>query len=290
MEVHTLIIYFIASIILFFILNEVLKRSNKIIHFVMISCCYILLLSGICSSFHVTKNNDSIFIIILFELFIRICYVNLIRESNFFFDRDLVKKYFVSFFTVFGLNTFFISKVSNVFLDLEQLKIIIWLLFILYVVWLERNGVIHKDNVLVKKEMDNFNVKQEYVIMQYAKLKNKYSSIVHPAHKNLIPIVYAIMIYENKNRPEAFRKLDYYLYKLNGKGRKFGIMGIYSHYYIDDENSISIAIRRLNKIYYKVSKQRNNICKLVLDGYYGKENVVREVIGIVNEIRKFDQK
>ena len=145
-----------------------------------------------------------------------------------------------------------------------------------------------KKQIAARENIDKFQ-QREYIVMQYEKLKNGYSSFVKTRYKDLIPIIYAIMIYENKNRPELFRKLDYQWYKLNGKGRKFGIMQIYSKYYIDDENSIAIAIRRLERIYYKI-KNEKNIDKLVLNEYYKKENITKEVLFIVKEIKKFNQK
>ena len=290
MEIKTLIIYLIASIILFLILNHV-EEKKEIIHYGIITCIYLLIVSGICTALKISKNNDSIFIILLFELLIRIINVSMIKEKNFFKNKETIKKYILTFMMAFCLNTFFICKVKTVFLNLEQMKMIIWLLIISYLI----NIVKHKEKVslnennkkrIIKKEN---NEKQEYIIIQYAKLKNKYSNIIKTRYKELIPIIYAIMIYENKNRPELFRKLDYYIYKMNGKKNKFGIMQIDSKYYIDDENSISIAIRRLEKINYQLSKQ-NNKEKLIIKEYYKKENIVYEVLSILNEIKQFNQK
>ncbi len=293
MDFHTLIIYLIASILLFFLLNYVEKKEQDVLHYSIISSIYIIFLSGICTSLNLTKNNDAIFLVFLFELFIRIFYTNMIMELNFFKERTYIKKYFFTFLAIFCLNTFLISKVQTVFLDLEQIKLIIWILIILYIAYLikkdtKMSPTKSKKQIAARENIDKFQ-QREYIVMQYAKLKNGYSSFVKTRYKDLIPIIYAIMIYENKNRPELFRKLDYQWYKLNGKGRKFGIMQIYSKYYIDDENSIAIAIRRLERIYYKI-KNEKNIDKLVLNEYYKKENITKEVLFIVKEIKKFNQK
>ena len=102
MAIHTLILYLIGSIILFLILNKVLKITKKITHYTIISCIYILLLSGIYTSLKLTKSNESIFIIILFEMLIRIIDANLLKETN-FFNIDNIKRYSILFISVFIL-------------------------------------------------------------------------------------------------------------------------------------------------------------------------------------------
>lgn len=287
MEIHTLIFYLIESVILFVLLNKTLRIDKGISHYTIISCIYILIVSGIHSTFHISKDNDSIFIIILFEMLLRICYISLIKENN-FFHQDNIKRYIVTFFVVFGLNTFFISKVSTVFLDLEQLKMVLWLLIIFYFldVIKNRRKIINISGKNNKKKRENGIEKRENIVVQYAKLKNKYFGFVKTNYRELIPLIYGIMLYENKNKPELFRKIDYYLYQFDGKGRKYGIMQIYSKYYIDDENSISIAIRRLERLYYKY-KNSKDIDRVILKDYYKKDNVVNEILFIVREIKKF---
>ena len=278
MGFHTLFIYFIASIILFILLNYINNKKEEIIHYTITTCIYILLLSGICTSLHLTQNNDAIFIVFLFELLIRICYNNMVEENNFFQEPKNIKKYLVTFTATFCMNTFFISKVNNVFLTEEQLKIIIWLLIITYLINNTKKDISSPNNkkILYRKKYDKNILKKQYIVTQYAKLKIKYSYYIKTRYKELIPLIYAIMIYENRNRPELFRKLDYYLYKLDGKGRKFGIMGIYSKYYIDDENSIAIAIRRIEKIYYQMKNKKNKE-RIILNNYYKKNNIVNEI-------------
>ncbi len=292
MEVKTLIIYLIASVVLFIILNHIEEKKDPI-HYGFVSCIYLLIVSGICTTYHLSKNNDAIFIVSIFELLLRIINESMIKEKNFFKNKNIIQKYILTLTIVFCLNTLFISKVKTVFLNLEQVKMTIWLLIIIYIL----NYLKYKEKKIVKEKKKKIEIqkenenkeKKEYIIVQYAKLKNKYSTKIKTKHKELIPLIYAIMIYENKNRPELFRKLDYHLYKLNGKANKFGIMQIYSKYYIDDENSISVAIRRLEKIYYQLSK-KNNSDRQIIKEYYKKENVEREVLTILNEIKQFNKK
>ena len=290
MEVYTLIFYLVESMLLFIILNRTLKATEKIAHYVIISSIYILVVSGVNTLFHVSNNNDSVFIILLFEMLLRICYTSLIEENN-FFHLDNIKRYIITFLVVFGLNSYFISKVSTVFLSLEQTKVLVWLLIAFYVIDViktrEKIMPIKNMNVNKKKKIKEME-RKENIVIQYAKLKNKYSSFVKTNCKELIPLIYAIMLYENRNKPEIFRKVDYYLYKFDGKGRKYGIMQIYSKYYVDDENSISIAIRRLEKLWYKYKNYQYKERRILKD-YYKKDNIINDILFIMNEIKRFNQ-
>ena len=293
MGIKVLFIYIIASVILFLILSYIDKnyKDKDNVHYGVVSCIYILILSGIFTNLDIYHDSNSVLIVFLLELFIRIFYLNVIEEVNFFKNKNWISRYVVSFIIIFGLNTLFISKVKNVFLDLEEVKIVIWLLIVMYVISI-KDSILKKDSKnkkILKNEKDDEKMRREYIVMQYARFKNQYFRYVNTRYRLLYPIIYAIMIYENKNRPEIFRKIDYYLYKFDGKGRKFGIMQIYSKYYIDDENSISIAIRRLEKIYYQNSKVKD-IERCVLRGYYHKDNVVRDILFIVKEIKSFNHK
>ena len=291
MEITTLLTYLLASIILFFLLNKIEKQKKEIFHFVIITAIYIIFVSGICTSMHITKNNDSIFIIILLELLIRIFYLNIIKEINILKDTNIIKKYFYNFIFIFLLNSILISKVKNIFLDLEQTKIFLWLLIMIYLSNITNDYMKQKNskkNIPNKKKNKN-ETEKEYIVMQYAKLKNKYSQMIHTKYEELRIITYAIMIYENKKKPEIVRKLDYLIYKLNGKAKKFGVMQIYSKYYIDDENSISIAVRRLERIYYKMRKEPIND-KQILKEYYKNDNTTREILKIIRVIKNFNEK
>ena len=289
MEIHTLMLYLIASIILFIILNN--QKKLTITNHCIISCIYILFMAGICTTFHLTKNNDSIFIIFLFEFLLRISYNSMIKENNIFLNKETMQKEVLSFICIFLLNTFLISKVNTVFLNEEQTKLLLWLLIIIYIIYQNKNS--KKEIKVIKekkqKEISEKEQKKEDIIIQYAKLKNKYAKYITTKIKELQPLIYGIMIHENKNRPAPFRKLDYYLYKINRKAKKFGIMQIYSKYYIDDENSIEIAIRRLERIYNKY-KDKKNIEKIVLNEYYKKDYITKEILYYVKQIKKFNQK
>ena len=119
--------------------------------------------------------------------------------------------------------------------------------------------------------------------MQYAKFKNKYYKDIKTTSKELLSLIYSIMIYENYQKPSVIRFLDKYKSKFKQKESKYGIMQIQSKEYIDDITSIKLATKKLEKIY----KTTTNIPK-VIESYYNNEN--KEIVSIYNEIIEFNKK
>ncbi len=290
MIIGTIIIYILSSILLFFIQNYIEKRKNNYIDNIIISNIYIIILSGILKSYHLIDNTSNIFIIIIFELLIRLFYSNYIKEDNYFKDNNYnQKKYILIIITSYLTNTIFINNTNTVFPQIENIKIIIWLLIVIYLY----NYL--KDNITVKKINTNNNIEQkniEKIIINYAKFKNKYYNYINTKYNSLIPLIYSIMIYENENRPEFYRNIDNYIYKFNHKKRKYGIMQVESYYPIDDIKSINISIKHLEKIYTRLNNQKKDIndISLIIKKYYKNDNNTERIIFIYNTIKDFKNK
>lgn len=279
---QTLMLYFLASILLFFIQSYLTKIIKvNFYHSIIITQIYLLFLSGIFTTYHITPNNNSIFLIVLFTFFIQIFYLYDIEETSFQSSTNILKKEIINLGIAYLLNVFFINKVENVFLTTDEFKILIWIIIVIY---LYTN--IKKLSTLDRQKHYLLSNKEgEYIVVEYAKLKNKYNSIIHTKYKELIPLIYAMMIYENYKRPLFLRKLDIILYKLDKERRCFGIMQIPSNYPINDEKSILLAIKKLERIYSKITNEKDNISETIKK-YYPK-NTPNEVMIIYKKIKSF---
>ena len=123
----------------------------------------------------------------------------------------------------------------------------------------------------------------EYIVIEYAKFKNKYYNVVSSKYRDLNLLIYSIMIYENYNRSKLMRKFDEFRYKLFSKKGKFGIMQVDSDKYIDDITSIKLVIKKLERIYAK-----NKDIYKTINYYYKVRN--KEVLSIYKEVSNFDKK
>ena len=238
MKGYSIIIYIILSIILNFILNKLEEeKENNFYDYIVVSNIYILILSGIFS-----HHSNNIFLVILFQVMGNILYITYVKEipvlNNNIYN---ISKYLLSILIAYLLNINFVNKVDSIFLNEEQLKLIIWIFITCYLYFsFKDNFKLKVTGVKTKK----FYQDEEYIVMQYAKNKYKYNNFVNSKNKEINLLVYAIMIYENYNRPKLLRKYDEIKYNIFSKKGKFGIMQINSNEYINDIESINLTIKK----------------------------------------------
>lgn len=286
MSITTIFIYLIYSFILFLILDflnyKKIDKGNNIV----ITLIYLIIISSISPN-----RTDNIFLIPILELVLRIIINIYIFERNFLKEhRREIKIYFFSIICGYILNVSFINKVDNVMPSAEQLRVIIWLLIAFYLIKLIKNDLEITLKMDTQKE-DIFN--EEYIVIEYAKLKNKYSNSINTKVKSLIPVIYAIMIYESYYKSTFMRKLDELSFKFNNKEQKFGIMQIPSDKILDDESSIHIAVEQLEKITTNIKNKKNSKkenTKLILKEYINNEPKFKEIVKIYDTIIAFDRK
>ena len=288
MSITTIFLYIIYSIILF-ILLEVINNKYKInkIDYIVLSLIYLIIISGISST-----RTTNIFLVIIIEFLLRIFYVNNIEEHSFIkIHKDILITYLITIISAYFLNMYYINKVDNIFPEPNELKIIIWLCIIIFIYKELKNNI--NKNINIDKFINKENIvkyKEEYIITEYAKYKNEYYNLINSKHKELIPIIYSIIIYENYHRSKAKRKIDNLLFKINPKERKLGIAQVISNKLITDEESIDILTNKLELIYNKISKKKNidNISIEIIKNYY--PNNYDNIINIYNKIIEFNKK
>lgn len=289
MSLQTIFLYFVASFLLFALLSYTSrKNSASDIHHIVITLIYTIILSGFFTTYHLTETNATIFFIPILELLVRIFYVTYLQEQNFLKNnKSIIKVYALSISFSYFINIIFINQVKNVFPEERELKIIIWLLIIIYLYQFLKKVLLP---VKFQASVVDFSQDQEYVVMQYAKLKSKYSNVIKTKYYKLIPLIYSIMIYENYYKPNFFRKMDRLKYKIDGEERKFGIMQIKSQTILTDEESLKIAINQLEKSYFHLIKMKKKFNpSIILARYYQRKFSFKEILNIYSIIIKFNQ-
>jgi len=176
---------------------------------------------------------------------------------------------------------------DNIFPNTETTKLLIWLFIIGYTL------LYIKKNIDIKIPTDNnisFYQDKEYIVMQYAKYKTKYNNLISSKNNYLNQLIYAIMIYENYNKPEIIRKTDILKYKLFHEENKFGIMQIEKKQPITDEESIDLVLKKLERIYNNNIKEKIgelDTIKILIKKYYKKD--IKEIVSIYQTISKFNK-
>ena len=270
MNILILSIYIVLGLLLLIINTYLIKQYNITkIKSILISLLYIIILSGIFSNYLVFTNN--IFLVYVFTFILDIIYVTYIISDD-FFSKEKFSYYLILIVSGYLLNMYFINKVDTVFLNSEQIKIIIWIFIILYLYKL-----INKSKIL-NSNFKNNTIHNENIELNYVKYRNKYKLMYED--KDLELIIYSIMINNNKIRNTLLRKIDNLLVNINYKKRPLSIMLIDSNRYLDDKEGISIAYNRLTDI-KKKSKGYKSIIKKYDDEH--SEDIIR----IYESIKEF---
>lgn len=271
MGIWTWIFYIIIGFLLFVFINFLEKKYNitKLQNLVF-SLIFMMVIGGITSNFGFGLVNDNLFLIFVFTLIYEIIYVSYFLEKDFFEkNNSLLKFYIILIIIGYLLNQEFINRVDMVFLSGEDLRVILWFLAIIFIYQFI------KDKELIKNKenlCEKFGMSGEGIVVSYAKLKHKYYNEIKYDNKELVLILYSIMIFENYNRPAFLRKYDNFLFKLNGGSRKLGIMQVKSNKFISDFESIELVYKKLEKIVEKKKVKKINVDEVI--NMYCKDNSV----------------
>lgn len=277
------IIYIVLGIILFIIINYIdIKYKINRREWLILSIIFMLVFAGILVRLGINYTSD-IFLVFVFMMLADIFYNSYILEQDFFSKEDKNIYYYILLIIIgFIINQEFINKVEEVFLTGEDLRLIIWLLVIIYLYKFSISKNILSTNI---KENTKF-ISKDSILISYVKLKEKYYEECNYDNKDISNIIYSIMIYENKKRSKLLRKIDNFNYKINGGIKKLGIMQVESKKFITDSESINITYKKITKLYDKYNKKKDkNISFKVLDDYLKEES--NNVKYIYEIIRKF---
>lgn len=283
-----IIYYFLLAIVLFFILNYFKKMEDKAPSvMILIPVIYILLISNISGI-----SKEFIYLIILIEMIIRIYYTKIVLNQEEIMNQHYyIQNYGISFIIGFIITECFIMKVDSVLPTPEEIRIGLWFLIILFLYKVLNGNIFLK---LEKQEDLNFKMREEAIVVRYARLKNEFCSIIKSKDKNFNLLVYAMMIYENYHRSKFLRTIDRILYRFTGRMTKMGIMQIESLKELTDEESIKMALKELNRIEKdcitdKKSK-KNNLYPVILKEYYQDDLKVNDILSIYEILKNFDNK
>ena len=279
MNLFTLILQILLTIPLTIILNYINKKENKVYNRLLIPTLYIIIVAALLP---IVKEN--IFLIVIFEIFTRNFYITNVvnvekQTSNFGFIIESILSVAISLFAY----NYFISKVDTVVPAPETIKPFLWFIMALYVTYLY--NVSTKDRK-VQNTQKYKRRKKEQTIMQYAKFKNQYYSVVKSKNDTVNNMAYAIMIYEDYKTPKVGRKITDYVGAVAKRERKQGIMQINSYDHITDEESIKMVISEMESIVKKGNKTKGKeLLESLLPRYNNEEK--EEIIAIYNEINEF---
>lgn len=276
MTLLTILIQIILTIPLTILLNYYQKEQQRKINQILIPTIYTIIVSAL-----IPSVKENVFLIVIFEIFIRNFYITNIvnKPANSKPLTSIIENIISVGLSIFTYN-YFISKVDSVIPNPEEIKGFIWFLIMLYVVYLY--SLKTKNNKELEQK-ENIKLKSEQIIMQYAKLKNKYSSIVKTKNQLINNTIYSIMIFEEFRTPRIYRNINSTLSTILRKETKHGIMQIASVDRISDEESISITLTDFEKSLKNTKLKESEKLDKLLTKYTNEEkesikNIYKEIV------------
>ena len=250
------------------------QKGKKYLYNLLLPTIYIIIISAIWPQL---KSN--IFLIPIFELFIRNFYITNIKDEYNDNKKDFIYSILSIIISTITYNIF-ISKVNNVLPQPEEFKSLLWFLIIIFIYLYFADSQASSATTHLKSLFN----KKEYVVMQYAKFKTKYGNIVNSKNEKINLLTYAIMIHENYQHPVFYRNISSYLNHLLNKKNYYGIMQVPSPMPISDEESIKIVLDELEKNLKKEDLTRKNI-----EQYLKKENELKknEIMTVYEYLQEF---
>lgn len=281
MTLSTIILQIILTIPLTIILNHFQKKENRRINQLLIPTIYMIVIAALIPSI-----KENIFLIVVFEIFIRNFYItNIVNSNNEVSNTTYILESIISIAISLFTYNYFISQVDTIIPNPEDIKGFIWFLIILYIVYLYN---LSTKNKVKQEKVKTSKRKVEKTIMQYAKFKNNYFSYVQSKNELINNLIYSIMIYEDYKTPKIYRNINAYIGAVTKKETKYGIMQIPSYNRLSDAESIKIVIENFEQELKNSKLKKEEQLNLLLSRY--KETEKEEIITIYNEIVEFTKK
>ena len=273
------ILYVFLGIIFYFIISFIDNKYNlSKIDKIVFSIILLILVAGFFFNYLI-KYTDNLFLVFVFMMITDIIFNTYIVGRDFFDENERNIIYYIVMILIgFFVNQNFINRVSFIFPSGDDLRLVIWLLIIIYLYNFIKNKKPFGNTVI----KNNKYMSVRSVLNNYSRFKYMFYDDCEHQDNDFSNILYAIMIYEDNRRSKFLRDYDNFMYKINGGKSKLGIMQVESKKFISDSESISIVYKKIAKLY---DKKKNNDINKIFDDYYGYDN--QYVKYIYDIIKKF---
>ncbi len=268
MEIY--LIQFLLGVGLFFLINWIGKHSYSIgymeisifvkteeapaLNFlirVLTPIVYIIIVSTILYYFSLDKYVTNIFLVNVYYIAFRLIF-------NLSTNRGLLINWYRQFLywgaiiilSYFTYDKLIISK-ANILPDFTTVANELWIIILIFVFQLTNNIRLPQDGTIKRKH--------NYLKSRYVHFKKRYGSIIKETTQNEIleSIVYAILIYEDFNRPKMARLIESISFFLSRKPHTLGVMQVLSKKMLTDEESVFLGTKKIVNAYHKYMTENN---------------------------------
>lgn len=189
--------------------------------------------------------------------FVSIYYVLFRLIFNLVTNRGLLMNWFRQFIywlAIISISYFsyveIIYKKENILPDFTTIANELWIIILVFMFHVMNQIRVSSDNTIKRKE--------NYLKSRFVFFEKKYGTLINEKVENdkLKAITYALMIYEDFNRPKAIRLLENIRFFMTKKRHSLGVMQVQSDRYINDKESVELAIEKLKLAHNKALNKK----------------------------------
>lgn len=295
------------GIVLFFIINWIGKHSYSIgymeisifvkieeapaLNFlirVLTPIVYLIIISTALYSLGMDKYVANIYLVNLYYILFRLVF-NIATSRGLLLDWYRQTLYWVA---ILSISYFAYEKLikikENILPDFTTIANELWIIILLFLFQVTNNVRFSPNGTLQRK--------QNYLKSRYRHFNSLYGDTIREITKNevLESVAYAVLIYEDFNRPQLVRFIENLMFRITKKQHTLGVMQVKTDKLIDDLESVKLGTNKLVSSYknYAVKmmeKQEtynswDSIYQMITDYNVG-SSYVYEVTELANEIK-----
>ncbi|MCB8999402.1 MAG: hypothetical protein H6540_04945 [Bacteroidales bacterium] len=283
---ETLIVQIVLGIGLFFIINWIGKHSYSIgymeisifvkteeapaLNFlirVLTPIVYIIIVSTILYYFKLDKYVWNIYLVNVFYIAFRLLF-NLITNRGLLLNWSRQFLYWIAIVVISYFTYFKLIKVkANILPDFTTISNELWIIILIFIFQVFNNLRFSKDTT--QKRKDN------YLKSRYNHFKRLYGELIADITKNQIleSITYAILIYEDFNRPKVARFIEKIKFLLSRKPHTLGVMQVRSEKPITDFESVKLGTKKVVEAYNEYVLNNNEKSSEYVD-WFAKRHII----------------
>lgn len=274
MALDLIAVHFVLAIALFFIINWIGDQSYSMGYFalsiftkydeapafnfvfrILSPIVFLFVSASILYYFKFDRYIHNFYMVSFYYILIRaLINISTGKGSLLNWYRQIAYWSFIMFFSYYSYTNIIVTK-KNLLPDFSNLANELWIIIILFIYKIA-NGIELPHSGTDKR-------KEDYIKARFTEYSNKYGHIISKlGNDKLVSIAYAIIIYENFNRPLVIRYLENISFLIRRKPHTLGIMQVNTNKIINDEESIMIGIEKIRVDYEHLMEN--------LDGNYEK--------------------
>lgn len=265
-----------------FVKTEEAPALNFLIR-VLTPIVYIIIVSTILYYFRLDKYVLNIYLVNIYYIIFRLIF-------NLATNRGLLLNWYRQFLywmTIVVISFFTYEKIikvkANILPDFTTVANELWIIILIFIFQVANNLRFSQETT--QKRKDN------YLKNRYLYFKKFYGQLIKDLTQNEIleSIVYAVIIYEDFNRPKIARQIENLRFRLTKKPHTLGVMQVKSDKLINDLESVKLGTEKIVNAYKKYLENPTENSRDYFDWYaqdyiISNYNVGTSYNGEVNEL------